>query len=41
MVSKPIGGALSDQFSHLEVIFLLNKFPAESVEKGARQGARM
>ena len=25
-----------DQFSHVEVIFLLNKIPAESVEKGAR-----
>jgi tRNA-Thr(GGU) m(6)t(6)A37 methyltransferase TsaA len=25
-----------DRFSHLEVIFLLNKIPAESVEKGAR-----
>jgi tRNA (Thr-GGU) A37 N-methylase len=25
-----------DQFSHVAVIFLLNKIPAESVEKGAR-----
>lgn len=25
-----------DQFSHVEVIFLLHKIPAESVEKGAR-----
>jgi tRNA (Thr-GGU) A37 N-methylase len=25
-----------DQFSHVEVIFLLNKIPAESVEKSAR-----
>jgi tRNA (Thr-GGU) A37 N-methylase len=25
-----------DQFSHVEVIFLLNKIPTESVEKGAR-----
>jgi tRNA (adenine37-N6)-methyltransferase len=25
-----------DPFSHVEVIFLLNKIPAESVEKGAR-----
>jgi tRNA (adenine37-N6)-methyltransferase len=32
----PEGTQGLDQFSHVEVIFLLNKIPAESVEKGAR-----